>query len=102
MPGKLAKERSRAHTARCAENLAREKANEVREANRLLVLHCRRMLEALEPFAKAYAALEAINTVPHDEKLQAFLDANTVTPPATMGDYRRAFELVRNMKGIES
>ena len=36
MPGKLAKERSKAHKARCAENRAREKANEVREANRLL------------------------------------------------------------------
>jgi hypothetical protein len=60
------------------------------------------MLEALEPFAKAYAALEAINTAPHDEKLQAFLDSNTVIPPATMGDFRRAFEIFKNTKGIES
>lgn len=102
MPGKLAKERSKAHKARCAENRAREKANEVRDANRLLVLHCRRMLEALEPFAKVYEPLAETNTVPDNAELQAFLDANAVTPPATMGDYRRAFELVRNMKGIES
>jgi hypothetical protein len=102
MSGKLTKERSKAHKARCATNRAREKADAVRETNRLLVLHCRRMLEALEPFAKAYEPLAETNTVPDNAEFQAFLDANKATPLATMGDYRRAFELVRNMKGIES
>ena len=43
--------------------------------------------EALEPFASKYRPEYELRA---DPQMQAFVDANTVTPGVTMGDFRRA------------
>jgi hypothetical protein len=47
---------------------------------------------ALKPFADAFCLVKDTAT-DSDRDIQAFLDANTVTPKVMMGDFRRAHEI---------
>lgn len=48
-----------------------------------------RLRDALAPFSLAYRP-DAHRDA--DPRMQAFLDANQITPNMTMGDFRRAYE----------
>lgn len=56
---------------------------------------CARLLAALKPFAESYKPeAERLEEFGATAELREFLDRNRITPPMTMGDFRKAYEAV--------
>lgn len=65
-----------------------EEADKVNRSELNDLLSRDQLLDAIEPFAKAFFEL-SIGQYADDIEFQEFLDSNTITPKMTMGDFRK-------------